>query len=91
MRVGAAGEHVEAAPMQAVRERVGVRADLPLVVAERLGAAILKHAAFAAIVCISGPPCMPGEVGAVELLRVLLAAEHESRRAGLRASCGSSR
>ena len=38
MRVGAAGEHVEARCHQLVRERVGVRAHLLLVGAERLGA-----------------------------------------------------
>ena len=37
VRVGAAGEHLEAARLQLVGERVGVRAHLPLVVAERLG------------------------------------------------------
>ena len=37
VRVGAAGEHVEPALLQPVRERVGVRAHLPLVVAEGLG------------------------------------------------------
>ena len=35
MRVGAAGEHVEPALLERLGERVGVRADLLLVLAER--------------------------------------------------------
>ena len=62
MGVGAAREHVEAAGLELVGERVGVRAHLRLVLAERLGvAAIRKHVAFAAITCSIGPPCMPGK------------------------------
>ena len=51
MRVGASGEDVEAALHQGVRERVRIRAHLALVVPERLGGAIRKQVAFAAMVC----------------------------------------
>ena len=44
-----------------------------------------KHVAFAAIVCSSGPPCIPGMTARVDRLRVFFATEDEPRaRAGER-------
>ncbi len=43
--------------------------------------ASLKQTAFAAIMCISGPPCMPGKIGVVDLLGILsLTHDHPAAR-----------
>ena len=85
VRVGPAGEHVEPAGEQRLGERVRVRADLLLVVAERLGRAILKHVALRGDHVLERAALHPGEDRAVDGLRVLLAAEDEAgARAGER-------
>ena len=62
VRVGAAGEHVEPALLQRSRERVGVRAHLaPGTRGTPRSPRSRKQVAFAAIVCTSGPPCIPGK------------------------------
>ena len=82
---------VEATAEERGGERVGVGADLALVLAEGVACApILKQVALAAITCRSGPaPASPGRPP-VDRRRVLLPAEDEAG-AGPRASCGSSR
>ena len=62
VRVGAAGEHVEPALAGASRPACR-RSRAPGVWYSRKAsvAAIRKQVAFAAIVCSSGPPCMPGK------------------------------
>ena len=85
MRVGAAGEDVEAVRHQLVRERVGVRAHLLLVGAERLGGGDLEARRLRRDHVHQRPALHPREDGAVDRLRVLLAAEDEARaRAGER-------
>ena len=85
MRVGAAGEHVEAAFDQRRRERVGVRADRALVLAERVGRRDAEAGRLRSDRVHQRAALHAGEVRAVERRRVLLAAEDEARaRAGER-------
>ena len=90
MVVGAAADEPEPAADEHRREPLGVGDDLLLIVANAGSAASLKHTALAAMTCISGPPWMPGKTRFVEILRVLLAAQHHARRADRAASCASS-
>ena len=86
VRVGAAGEHVEAA-LHAASRRARRRCARTCRWYSRNASviAIRKHVAFAAIVCIERPALHAGEDGAVDRLRVLLAAEDEAgARAGER-------
>ena len=63
----------------------GVRHDLRAGSRGSLGAGDAKQTAFAAMVCISGPPCMPGKTAESIFLRELGAAQDEARaRAGER-------
>ena len=78
VRVGAAGEHVVAAVDQARRERVGVRAHLTLVVAERVAHRDLEAGGLRGDRVHQRAALHAREVGAVDLRRVLLAAEHEA-------------
>src|SRR5436190_1308370 len=78
VRVGAAGEDVEAAVHQPVGESVGVRPDLALVVAERLGRRDLEARRLRGDRVLERPALHPGEDGAVDRLRVLLLAEDEA-------------
>ena len=84
------GEHVEAAVDELVGERVGVRAHLPLVVAERLGRRDPEAGRLRGDRVHERAALHPGEDGAVERLRVLLAAEDEAGARARRASCASS-
>ena len=79
MRVGASREDVETALLQRLRERVGVRADLPLVVAEGLRGGDLEAGRLRGDHVVQRPALHPGEDRAVDRLRVLLAAEDEPR------------
>ena len=79
VRVGSAREHVEPALLQRLGQRVRVRANGAWYSRNGSDAAILKHAAFAAMTWFSGPPCIPGKTARSTRLRVLLAAEDESR------------
>ena len=90
MRVGPSGEHVEPARDQLVRERVGVGADLALVVAEGLAGRDVEAGRLRGDHVLERTALHAREDRAVDRLRVLLAAEHEARRAGRRASCASS-
>ena len=76
--VGAAGEDVEAAVDQARRERVGVRPDLALVVAERLGRRDPEARRLRGDRVHQRPALHAREDRAVERLRVLLGAEDEA-------------
>src|SRR5262249_50590982 len=78
VRVGAAGQHVEAALLQAGRERVGVRADLALVFAELLRRGDLEAGRLRGDRVLERPALEAGEDRTVEFLRVLLAAEDEA-------------
>ena len=79
MRVGASREDVETALLQRLRERVRVRADLPLVVAERLRGGDPEAGRLRGDHVVQRAALHPGEHRAVERLRVLLAAEDEPR------------
>ena len=85
MRVGASGEDVETALLQRLRERIGVRADLPLVVAEGLRGGDPEAGRLRGDDVVQRAALHPGEHRAVDCLRMLLAAEHEPRaRSGQR-------
>ena len=77
MRVGAAGQHVVATLHQPVGERVGVRPDPALVLAERLRHRDREADGLRRDGVHQRTALHAGEVRAVELRRVLLAAEHE--------------
>ena len=85
MCVGTAGEDVEPALDQRVGERVGVRANLLLVVLERLGCGDTEAGRLGGDRVLERPALHPGKDGAVDCLRVLLATEDE---AGTRAGEG---
>jgi hypothetical protein len=78
VRIGAAGEDVEAAVEERLGERVGVRADLPLVVAKRLGARDPEAGRLGGDRVQQRPALHAGEVRAVDGLCVLLLAEDEA-------------
>ena len=78
MRVGAAGEHVVAAVEQSGRERVRVRANLALVVAERAAHRDLEAGCLRRDRVHQRAALHAREVRAVDLGRVLFAAEHEA-------------
>ena len=73
MRVGAAGEDVEPSSWSVVGERVGVRAHLALVVAERLGRGDLEARRLRRDRVHQRAALHAREDGAVDGLRVLLA------------------
>ena len=77
MRVGAAGEDVEPAFVQRLGERVGVRADLPLVLAEGVRAGDPEAGRLGRDRVHERTALHPGEDGAVDRLRVLLLAQDE--------------
>ena len=85
VRVRPAGEHVEPALLERLGERVGVRAHLALVVAERLGRRDLKAGRLGRDRVHERAALHAGEDSAVDRLRVLLLAEDEAgARAGER-------
>ena len=90
MRVRAAGEHVEAAGLNRLRERVRVRPHLALVVLERLARGDLEAGRLRGDRVASGPPCIPGRRRG-RPFGVLLLAEDEPGARARRASCASSR
>ena len=77
MRVGAAGEDVEPALLERRGERVGVRADLALVLAERVGAGDPEAGRLGGDRVHERATLHPGEDRAVDRLRVLLLAQDE--------------
>ena len=70
---------LEAALLQRLREHVGVRRTCRWYSRNASVPAILKHVAFAAIVCIERPALHAREHGPVDRRGMLLAAEDESR------------
>ena len=79
MRVGAARQEVDPAGEQRLRERVGVRADLPLVGAELLRRGDLEARRLRRDHVLERAALQPREDGAVDRLGVLLPAEDEAR------------
>src|SRR5207253_7876240 len=75
----AAGEDVEAAFHQRLREGVRVRADLLLVVAERLRRRDLEAGGLRRDRVLERTALHSGEDRSVDRLRVLFPAEHEAR------------
>ena len=78
VRVGAAGEQVDAAGDEALGERVRVAADLGRVGAERLGGGDAEAGGLRGDRVQERPALEPGEDGPVDRPRVLLAAEDEA-------------
>ena len=79
VRVGAAREDVETALLQRLRERVRVRANLRLVLAEGLRGRDPEARRLRGDDVVERPALHAGEDRAVDRLRVLLAAEDEAR------------
>ena len=79
VRVGAAREHVEPALLQRLRERVRVRANGGLVLAEGLRGGDLEARRLRRDHVVQRAALHAGEDRAVDRLRVLLAAEDEAR------------
>jgi hypothetical protein len=83
VRVGPAGEHVEAAVLERGRQRVGVGPDLALVVTERLRRRDPEAGGLRRDRVHQRPALLAREERAVDRLGVLLLAEDEARpRAG---------
>src|SRR5207247_6593227 len=78
MRVRPSREDVEPAVHQRLRERVRVRADLPLVVAERLRGGDLEARRLRRDRVDERPALHAREDGAIDRLRMLFPAENEA-------------
>src|SRR5687767_366664 len=77
MRVRAPGEELELVVEERLGERVGVRADLPLVLAERLGGRDLEAGSLRRDRVLEGAALHAWENGLVDGLGPLLRAEDE--------------